>query len=67
MEFGTWRRLLLETRLWDSGIMQAIFKDGSTLKLLMDYHKGQESKESRALALALQQKLVKYYPAQIPV
>lgn len=65
VELGTWRRLLLETRLWDSGVMRAIFKDGSTLRLLMDYHKGQESRQSRALALAIEQRLEKYYPAQI--
>ena len=56
-----WRKLILNDRLWDEGIMQVLFNDGATLRLLLaDFNKNQ-STPYRILSETLSAKLDKYY------
>jgi hypothetical protein len=52
-----WRNLLTNEKLWEEGIMKAIFKEGKTLRLLLAYFRHQESIAYGNLANLLESKL----------
>lgn len=64
MELRTWRKILDNDKLWEEGIIKAVFRDGSTLKLLIVYFKTQQGTPYRELANGLTERLGKYYDAK---
>jgi len=58
LETKYWKKLLQNDKLWEEGIMQTIFRNGKTLKLLSDYFNEKSNKE---LAKMIDEKLNKYY------
>jgi len=62
LELRSWRKILDNDKLWDEGVMRAIFRDGSTLKLLHSYFNGLEGKPYKELANGLNKKINEYYP-----
>lgn len=61
LEVRCWRKILENDKLWEESIMRAIFRDGSTLRLLAEFFETQESTSYKNLSLLLKQKLAKYY------
>jgi len=59
LELRYWKKLLQNDKLWEEGIMQAIFRNGETLKLLYNYFNNDESKKE--LAKMIGKILNKYY------
>ena len=62
LELRSWRKILDNDKLWAEGVMRAIFRDGSTLKLLHSYFNGLEGKPYKELANGLNKKINEYYP-----
>ena len=58
-----WRRIIQNDRLWRSGIMQVLFRDGGTLMLLLNYFYGQSQAPYPSLTDGLVEKLTTYYPS----
>jgi hypothetical protein len=56
-----WRKLLENDQLWDDGIVQVLFSNGSTLRLLIEYFSDQPTSVYRNLATLLKRKLFEYY------
>jgi len=52
------------TELWERGIIFALFPQGTTLRLLLDYLKGQATSPYINLARLLEDKVAVYYPRQ---
>ena len=65
LEIRFWRRLLENEKLWEEGIMEAVFRDGITLKLLLDFFRRQPEAPYRRLASLLSQRLEKYYNTKV--
>ncbi|MBA2124592.1 hypothetical protein B9J78_06660 [bacterium Unc6] len=61
LELRNWRKFLENERLWDEGIVKAIFRKGETLKLLLEFFKSQDSIPYKKLASLLNQRLQKYF------
>lgn len=61
LELRSWRKILDNDKLWDEGIIKAVFRDGSTLKLLISYFKTQQGTPYRELANGLIERLGEYY------
>jgi hypothetical protein len=61
LELRNWRKILENEKLWDEGIMTAIFREGKTLRLLLEFFKAQHSTPYDQLANELTKKLRKYY------
>lgn len=61
LELRIWRGLLENEKLWDEGIIQAIFREGATLRLLLQFFKNQSTTPYTQLAAALTKRLRKYY------
>jgi hypothetical protein len=61
LELRNWRKILDNEKLWDEGIIKAIFREGETLKLLKDFFNNQKSIPFVNLAEALHNKLCEYY------
>ena len=61
LELRSWRRILENETLWEEGTMKAIFRDGTTLQLLLDFFKKQHTTPYGQLANLLTKKLQKYY------
>lgn len=57
----TWRRLITNDILWDQGIVRALFRDGTTLHLLLDYFNARETPPYPTLSQALSSRLQEYY------
>jgi len=62
LEIRSWKKILANEKLWDEGIIQAIFKEGKTLKLLLNFFQKQSPKPYKNLVDMLTEKLKKYYP-----
>jgi len=60
LEIRYWRRILENEPLWEEGIMKAMFRNGATLKLLLDYFNQQTEIPYKKLALLLDQRIVKH-------
>jgi len=61
LEPKTWIKILQNDKIWDEGIIQAIFREGTTLQLLLDFFKSQNTTPYNQLASILSQRLAKYY------
>ncbi|MEO0254325.1 MAG: HpyAIV family type II restriction enzyme [candidate division WOR-3 bacterium] len=57
----TWRKILENERLWEGGIINAIFREGTTLRILLEYFKKQNTEPYNQLASLLIKRLEKYY------
>ena len=61
LELRNWRKILENETLWDEGIMRAIFREGTTLRLLLNFFKKQHTTPYNQLANVLTERLGKYY------
>jgi hypothetical protein len=61
LEIRYWRKLLENDKLWEEGIIKAIFKNGTTLKLILNYFQNQSLVPYQRLFTLLKDKLEKYY------
>lgn len=58
---GIWRNIISNDKLWEEGIIKALFRTGDTLKLIQEEFSKMEGKVYKQLADDLREKLVKYY------
>jgi len=61
LELSTWRNLLKNEELWEEGIIKSIFREGATLKFLLQFFEDQNSTPYMQLAKLLLEKMEKYY------
>ena len=65
LEIRIWKKILKNEKLWEEGIMLAIFRSGTTLEMLFEYFNEKAEKKGertyRKLAEMIKQKLEKYY------
>lgn len=61
LEVRSWRKILENDKLWEEGIIKSIFKEGSTLRLLLDFFKKQNTPPYTQLTNLLSEKLAEYY------
>ncbi len=61
LDLRFWRKILENDKLWEEGIIRAIFRQGDTLKLLLEYFKNKKSHPYTQLAEMLSEKMNKYY------
>lgn len=61
LEIRFWRKILENEKLWDEGIIKAIFPEGRTLKLLLEFFSSRMETPYKSLADLLNQKLIKYF------
>ena len=61
LELRYWRKILENKTLWEEGIMKAIFREGVTLKLLLEFFRSQNSTPYRKLANLLDIRLKQFY------
>lgn len=61
LELRSWRKILENETLWEEGIMKVIFREGTTLQLLLDFFKKQHTPPYDHLANILTKRLEKYY------
>jgi len=61
LELRSWRKILENDILWEEGIIKAIFRQGTTLRLLLDFFKKQHTMPYNQLANMLTERLGKYY------
>ncbi|ROL56275.1 restriction endonuclease [Bacteroidetes/Chlorobi group bacterium Naka2016] len=61
LEIKVWKNLLTNQELWDIGIINAIFKSGQTLKLLLKFFKSHKAPRYLELSEILEKKLQDYY------
>lgn len=61
LELRTWRKILENEKLWEEGIIKAIFRKGTTLRLILDFFKSQNTKPYIQLAKLLDEKIKRYY------
>ena len=64
LEIESWRKILENEKLWEEGIMLAIFRNGETLRLLFEFFSGKEERAYQKLAEMIKQKLEKYYECE---
>ena len=56
-----WRKLLENEKLWTEGIIKAVFRNGETLKLVLDYFKNQKDTPYLELGQLLKTKIKTHY------
>lgn len=61
LELRSWRKFLENDKLWEEGIVKAIFRDGTTLKLLLEFFKVQHNIPYTQLANLLAERIKEYY------
>jgi hypothetical protein len=61
MELRNWRKILENEKLWEEGIIKAIFRNGTTLQLLQEFFKNQYTTPYRQLANMLSKRIREYY------
>jgi len=61
LELRSWRKILENETLWEEGIIKAIFRQGTTLQLLLAFFKKQHPMPYNQLANILTERLGKYY------
>ncbi len=61
LEIRYWRKLLENKKLWEEGIIRAIFRSGETLKLILNYFLAQTSAPYQRLSTLLKERLKEYY------
>lgn len=61
LELRFWRKILENDKLWEEGIIKAIFRQGITLRFLLEYFNNKKSHPYTQLAEMLSEKIKKYY------
>jgi len=61
LEIKYWIKLLKNEKLWEEGIIKAIFRTGETLNLILNYFIDQKSRPYQKLSNLLKDKLNRYY------
>ena len=61
LENRTWRKVITNDVLWDQAIMAALFREGITLRLILEYFNQKDTPPYLHLARDLSEKLDKYY------
>jgi len=61
LEIRFWRRILADEKLWEEGIVLAIFRNGETLRLLFEFFGRKPERAYQKIAEMIKQKLEKYY------
>ncbi|MGB9677115.1 MAG: restriction endonuclease, partial [Candidatus Ratteibacteria bacterium] len=61
LEIRNWRKILENDKLWEEGSIKAIFREGTTLKLLLKFFNAQHSVPYTQLANLLTEKMKEYY------
>jgi hypothetical protein len=56
-----WQKIISNDKLWEEGIIKALFRTGDTLKLIQEAFSKMEGKVYKHLADDIKEKLVKYY------
>lgn len=56
-----WQKIISNDKLWEEGIIKALFRTGDTLKLIQEEFSKMEGKVYKRLADDLRKKLAKYY------
>ena len=64
LEIRFWRKILENEKLWEEGIMLAIFRNGETLRLLFEFFNRKEERAYQKLAEMIKQKLENYYECE---
>ena len=61
LELKSWRKILENDKLWEQGIIKALFPKGITFKLLTSFFNEQKGNPYKELVNKLNEKLDKYY------
>jgi hypothetical protein len=61
LDLRYWRKLLENEKLWEEGIIKAIFREGKTLKLLLKFFNSQTNTPFKNLARILERNIKKYF------
>jgi hypothetical protein len=61
LELRVWRKIIENEKLWEEGILKAIFREGTTLKILVSFFKSKQSVPYENLSVSLTERLNKYY------
>jgi hypothetical protein len=61
LDIRCWRKILENEKLWEEGIMKAIFRDGTTLKLLLEFFNRKFEVPYKKLSMVLREKITKHY------
>jgi hypothetical protein len=61
LELRYWRKILENEKLWSEGVLKAIFREGTTLRLLLEFFCTQNSIPYKRLADLLDQRLKQFY------
>ncbi|MBI5573938.1 MAG: restriction endonuclease [Elusimicrobia bacterium] len=61
LELRYWRKILENEKLWEEGIIKVIFREGKTLKLLLEFFNSQNTTPYKRLYDLLKEKLSKYF------
>jgi hypothetical protein len=61
LELRYWKKLLENEKLWEEGIIKTIFREGKTLRLLLEFFNSQKSVPFKNLVELLQQKIEQYF------
>jgi Holliday junction resolvase-like predicted endonuclease len=61
LELRNWRKILENHKLWEEGIIKAIFREGTTLKRLLDFFNDQHSIPYAQLSNLLTERIKEYY------
>ena len=61
LEIRFWRKIFENEKLWKEGIVKAIFQEGKTLKMLLEFFNSQPDIPYKKLTELLNQKLKKYF------
>lgn len=61
LSLGHWKKIIQNEKLWSEGIIRSIFRDGSTLLLMLNYFRGIQTGPHRTLFPLLQEKMSIYY------
>jgi hypothetical protein len=61
LEIRYWRKLLENEKLWEEGIIKAVFRKGDTLRLLLEFFESKRDTPYQSLANLLKNLLKKYY------
>jgi len=61
VEIKYWRKLVMNDDLWEKGIIQVLFPQGTTLKMVAQYFAKRETKPHKRLAELISEKMEEYY------
>ncbi|MEM3393897.1 MAG: restriction endonuclease [Candidatus Methanomethylicia archaeon] len=61
LDLRFWRKILENEKLWSEGMLKAIFREGSTLRLLLDFFREQNKIPYNMLAHLLEIRLRQFY------